>query len=113
MQQVVIAKAQSVHVDATLKVTVNVENAEAPCQEQGAVLKTGEVEKPAHQEDREAGKETMDASPVSTLEQWLERWVDCGLPQRRVVGEGSPPWKENGVSSSSSALAIGNRSSST
>ena len=45
MQQVVIPKAQSVHVDATLKVTVNVENAEAPCQEQGAVLKTGEVGK--------------------------------------------------------------------
>ena len=55
----------------------------------------------------------MDASPVSKLQQWLERWVDYGLPQRRVVGEGSPPWKKNGASSSSSALAIGNRSSST
>ena len=30
MQQVVTPKPQSVHVDATLKVTVNVENADAP-----------------------------------------------------------------------------------
>ena len=30
MQQVVTPKPQSVHVDATLKVTMNVENAEAP-----------------------------------------------------------------------------------
>ena len=70
MQQVVIPKAQSVHVDATLKVTVNVENAEAPCQEQGAVLKTGEVGKtslPGRQRSRKRSHGCFPGFNASTV----------------------------------------------